>query len=235
MSKNNPDGPSENEWDDRGDLVWNEFDWEEYLRQQDEVVGRYIAFYEQLIEHPQRLDETAHFMGWDKQEWSIESEEFDDEDDDLADDDDADLPSSAKRSADPYTLLKNHIYIATKALYGSLRTRWEIIAGDAAKVPQALAIKVYVALQRGEEQAIIAIQALDFGDYAMAVSQFKRALRELNQTFALFGEQPNESDALKLYRDEAMIRLFDLREMWLRVMHECREEIDRPSDDDWDE
>ncbi len=234
MSKNTPDGDGPNEWDDRGDLVWNEFDWEEYLRQQDEVVGRYIAFYEQLIDHPQRLDETAHFMGWDKQEWSIESEEFDDEDDDEDDDDDS--PSTPNRSADPYTLLKNHIYIATKALYSSLRARWEAIASDSAKVPQALAIKVCVALQRGEEQAIVAIQALDFGDYAMAVSQFKRALRELNQTFSHFGEQPNDSAALKHFREEAMIRLFDLREMWLRVMHECREEIDRPSEgEDWDE
>lgn len=234
MSKNTPDGPSENEWDDRGDLVWNEFDWEEYLREQDEVINRYTAFYEQLIEHPQRLDETAHFMGWDKQEWSVESDEFD-EDEELDEEND-NLPPGATRSSDPYTLLKNHIYVATKALYASLRSRWEAIAIDPAKVPQPLAIKLQASLQRGEEQAIIAIQALDFGDYAMAVSLFKRALRELNLTFALIGDQANDSKALAQFRGEALTRLFDLREMWLRVMHECREEIDRPMDsDDWDE
>jgi hypothetical protein len=33
------------------------------------------------------------------------------------------------------------------------------------------------------------------------------------------------------YRECALVRLFDLREIWLRVVNECREELDRPSEE----
>ena len=77
-----------------------------------------------------------------------------------------------------------------------------------------------------------AISALDFGDYAMAISLFKRALRDLNLTMStLAPEACTHSRALSHYREEAVPRLFDLREVWLRVMGECREELARPSED----
>jgi hypothetical protein len=33
------------------------------------------------------------------------------------------------------------------------------------------------------------------------------------------------------YREDALPRLFDLREIWLRIIHECREELNRPVDE----
>jgi len=37
---------------------------------------------------------------------------------------------------------------------------------------------------------------------------------------------------LQTWRQEAMPSLFDLREIWLRVMSECREELERPMDEE---
>jgi hypothetical protein len=231
MSNFNPDGPSENEWEERGDLAWNEFDWEQYLRQQDEVIIRYLAFYEQLKDHPDRIDEVAHFMGWDKEAWSSEGTTLgDEEDDDSAESaDGADEP--AEFDSEPYTLHKNPIFIATKAVQLSLKRGWERIAHDAQKVPQDLALGFQTALHRSDENAMLAIQALDFGDYAMAISLFKRALRDLNQTLSLLDERAvSFSRSLANFRDDALARLFDLREIYLRVMNECREELQRPAD-----
>lgn len=233
MSNFETNGPSDNEWEDRGELAWNEFDWERYLREQDDVIHRYLAFYEQLKGHEERIDETAHLMGWDEDSWSSESS-----DSSLRDASDA-APESSQNNAlneekdEPYTLHKNPIFISTKAIYLTLKRAWEGIAANPQKVPQTAAMDIHAAIYRGEEQAMLAIQALDFGDYAMAISLFKRALSELNRTFALLNTHATPKlPAIVHYREDAMPRLFDLREIWLRVMSECRDELERPDDDE---
>jgi len=234
MSNFDPDTPSENDGEERGDLAWNEFDWEQYLREQDDVFHRYLAFYEQLREHPERIDQVARFMRWEEESWTSESVSLDDSDSDDSEDDEQD---EVGFKAEPYTLHKSPVFIATKAIYLSLKRMWERIAVDSNKVPQALAINLLSSLQRGEENAVLAVQALDFGDFAMAVSLFKRALHELNQTLAHVNQSPETSSrALIHFCSDARPRLFDLREIWLRVMKECRQELDRPVDtDDSDE
>jgi len=230
MSNFDPDTPSENDWEERGDLAWNEFDWEQYLREQDDVLHRYLAFYEQLREHPERIDEVAHFMHWDEGVWTSESVSMED---DGTEDEETEESDEASYKAEPYTLHKSPVFIATKAIYLSLKRAWERIAADSAKVPQPLAIAMQTALYRGEEQAILAVQALDFGDFAMAISLLKRALSELNQTLALLDEHAaNFSRALGHFCHDAQPRLFDLREIWLRVMNECRQELERPTEGD---
>jgi hypothetical protein len=234
MSNFDPNAPSDNEWEDRGELAWNEFDWENYLRDQDEVIHRYIGFYEKLKGHPERIDEVAHRMGWDEDSWSSDGD-FDSGTTEIADKS-AEKEPPSDFDSEPYTLHKNPVFIATKAIYLGLKRAWERLAEDAARVPQSLALSFHASLYRGEEQAMLAIQALDFGDYAMAISLFKRALRELNQSFALIGaESQDESRALKHYREDTLPRLFDLREVWLRVMNECRAELERPAESDDEE
>ena len=88
MSNFNSDGPSGNEWEERGDLAWNEFDWERYLREQDESIGRYQKFYEASIDTPDRIDAVAAQMGWSLEDWTEEGGEIPDSDDDEEDDED---------------------------------------------------------------------------------------------------------------------------------------------------
>jgi len=79
----------------------------------------------------------------------------------------------------------------------------------------------------------MAIHALDFGDYAMAICLFKRALSALNECFSHIGsEEADAVEAVRKVRDDMRMRLFDLREIWLRVISDCREDTDRPTDDE---
>ena len=230
MSNFDSDGAPDNEWEERGDLAWNEFDWERYLREQDEAVHRYLGFYEACKDSADRIDDVAELMHWGTStEASEESRPEFSSDDDDEDDDDEDFSSEG----DVYTLHKNPIFISTKALYLSLRRQWELLASESGRVPQPLALAVLTALHRGEEHAVQAIHALDFGDYAMAISLFKRALSAINGTLALL----NDTAALhhrgvRGYREDALARIFDLREIWLRVINECRQELERPADGD---
>jgi hypothetical protein len=223
MSEFDSESPFENEWEERGDLAWNEFDWERYLREQDGAIHRYLAHYESLQPSLDRIDEAARRMGWEPSESSDTSEEPADE-----------APAEAEdfSEEDVYTLHKNPVFIATKAIYLSLRRSWEKLASEEEKVPPPLALAFLTSLHQGEDQAIQAIHALDFGDYAMAVSQFKRALSALNGSLALLtDERAARLRTVMAYRECALVRLFDLREIWLRVVNECREELDRPSEE----
>ena len=220
MSNFDSDGSPENEWDDRGDVAWNEFDWERYLREQEQAVHRYLSFYESCLSNPDRIDEVAEKMGWGEDNWSDDPAEAVREAEDAPFTDD-----------DIYTLHKNPIFIATKAIALGLRRAWEKLAADSAKVPQPLAVAFLASLHRSEEQATQAIHALDFGDYAMAVSLFKRALSGLNGSLALLNsDSVARQRAVLAWREDALPRLFDLREVWLRVIAECRDELERPVD-----
>ena len=226
MSNSDSDGGPDFEWEDRGDLAWNEFDWERYLREQDDAIERYLRFYESCRQSAQRLDDVAEKMNWSQDDWTDDGE-IEDVQEENADEDDFD------QAQDVYTLHKNPIFIATKAIYLGLNRTWTALASNPAHVPQAAALAVAASLRGGEDHAVQAIHALDFGDYAMAVSLFKRALSALNGTLALLNaETLNESAAMARWRDDALPSLFDLREIWLRVMSECRGELERPLDDE---
>lgn len=220
MSNPNAGGDLNNEWEDRGDVAWNEFDWERYLREQDAEVDRYVQLYEACKDPAKRIDEVAEQMQWGEAGWVEDDEDAEDEEDD--DDED-----------DVYTLHKNPIYIATKGIYLVLTRSWAKLAADPARVPPPLALALLESFQRGQDLSMQAVHALDFGDYAMAVSLFKRALGALNASFAILSaDAVARLPRLAAWRDEAMPRLFDLREVWLRVIAECREELERPIDEE---
>ncbi|MDR1009699.1 MAG: hypothetical protein LBM04_00955 [Opitutaceae bacterium] len=216
MNNFDPNNPSDSEDDDLGGLAWNEFDWEHYLREQDDVIHRYIGFYELFTRDDERLEKVARNMGWAMSPSEAEENE---------DDGDA--------GGGPYTIQQNYIYVATRAIYLKLGREWERIAPDPALVPQRLAVAFLSALNRGESGAVLAVHALDMGDFAMAISLFKRTYGEINRAIAILDEKAaGHSPALLKYRADALRMLFDLREISLRMMDECREAIDSPADDE---
>jgi hypothetical protein len=232
MSNFDSDGSFENEWNERGELAWNEFDWERYLREQEETTNRYLAFYENNLDHPQRIDEVARNMGWDDGQWDIIDAGTDGPGT-------SELPEAMMEDytpdSDVYTLHKNPIFISTKAIYLRARRKWELVAADSRNMPQDIAVNYLTTLHHGEDQSVQAIHALEFGDYAMAISLFKRALSALNRTLALINDtRANQWTSVAAYRKDVLMSLFDLREIWLRVIGECRSELQRPVDDDED-
>jgi hypothetical protein len=212
MTNKDSDGLPENEGEDRSELAWTETEWEKYLSEHEASVVEYLKHYDQLASTPDRIDEVARRL-----DWEIEPMDDDDLDDD-------DLDSDFDADWEPYTLHRNPVYISSKALYVSLIANWERIAAQPGRVSPALGLAVQGSLFRGRENSLQAVQALDLGDYALAICFFKRALRELNDTLSrLSAENTGDVQLLARYRDYALPRLFDLREIWLRVMSECRE------------
>lgn len=215
MTNQDSDGLFDNDWEERRELSWTEADWEGYLAEHENSVRDYLKHYEQLSEASDRVDEVARRMGWDMQADDLLAETEADGDAEEATDFDEDF--------DLYTVHRNPVHIATKAIYIGLIANWERIAAHPEHIHPAQTIGLLGSLYRGREQALQAVQSLDMGDYALAICFFKRALRELNDTLArLTSSTESETGLVARYREFALPRLFDLREIWLRVMAECR-------------
>lgn len=216
MTNQDSDGLFESDWDERRELTWTEADWEKYLAEHETAVGDYLRHYEQLPVRPDRIDEVARRMGWD-----TTPEDPTEELDELAEAEPA-AESDFDEEFDLYTVHRNPVHIATKAIYVGLIANWERIAVHPERVHPAVGIALAGSLYRGREHALQAVQSLDMGDYALAVCFFKRALQELNASLARLNSTNGDDALLSRYREFALPRLFDLREIWLRVMAECR-------------
>jgi hypothetical protein len=218
---NSSNNSSPDDGEEHGELVWNEFDWERYLRQRDEAVTAYQRCYDQAAESPDRLDDVARQLGWEP---TLDGDLDSDEDDDDFDDD-----------LDPYTLHRNPVYVATRALFASLLLRLESAAIDGRSIAPAQAFPLLRTLNQAEMSVVLGVQSLDLGDSALGISQLKRALGLLNAAMALVpdSEEATGSDGAQPgLRRYILPRLFDLREICLRVVRECRQELERPLDDE---
>lgn len=219
MIPKDSDSSYDGDWDDPEELGWTEFEWEKYLRSQDAVVERYLTFYSQSPVADDRLDVVARQMGWENpDETESEDPSFSAEEED----------SAEFEEGSPYTVQRNPAFVALSALYKAIDERWLRTIDGASEVPASLALSFQSALFRGERQALIGIHSLDLGDFTLAIAQFKRAMRELNETMRIVTDDSFSSTVpLASFRLGVMSSLFDLREVLLRVLRECREEIAR--------
>jgi hypothetical protein len=223
---------SEGDWEDRGELAWNEFDWQQYLKQNEKEIARFLALYNQHKHLPEHLDHVAHLMGWDDQEWAPA-------DDDApakpavppaapaADAAPASPDEIDEDAVDTYTIHKHPVFIATRGLYQHLYLVWEhfMAHGAGSFASPSLAWKFATSLHIGELNAVMAIHALDLGDFALTICHLKNALSAVNHSLSLVQLLPltNTAHHVQFFR-EVQTSLFDLREIWLRVMNDCREE-----------
>ena len=218
---NSSNNSSPDDGEEHGELVWNEFDWERYLRQRDEAVTEYRRCYDQAAESADRLDEVARQLGWEP---TLDGDLDGEEDDDFDSDD-----------LDPYTLHRNPVYVATRALFASLAQHVESTTIARTGITTVHALRFSRALHEAEMTVVLGVQSLDLGDNTLGISQLKRALGLLNTAMACLPDASADADsaaALCDFRNFSMPRLFDLREICLRVIRECRQELEHPLDDE---
>lgn len=220
--------PDDNNWDSSpNETSWSESQWRHYLRGTDKDSARFLSIYNSIKDKPNHLDEAASLMGWDNEDISLT--------DDInvsLDEEDASLDASNS----PYTLHKHPVYVVTKALYSYLNHSWEhFIKDESAAIKPSECWALSKSLHLGEINILLSIQALDLGDYGLAICHIKNSLAELNTTLSMFNKiNHSDNEFLDAFISEQKIRLFDLRELWIRVMGDCRYECQRRNESDQD-
>lgn len=216
----NPDG---NSGDSRGELRWSEQEWLQFLRRNHGEQGKYLRLHHQFRAHPERLDHCAKRMGWDTGEW-------------VPADDAANIvpeaPEEIPAPTAPYCLHNHPVFIVTRALSGHMVRAWHFYCEKPGTgVSPTLAIAFGDAVRDTEINMIMAVNAMDTRDWAFGLAQMKLALVAINNAFAALERLPDSVNPLReLLIAEARLCLHDLRELALRVMNDCRFELEEPED-----
>lgn len=222
MENPNKDFNHDGDWEERSDQFWNEFDWKRFLDRHEEELARFTALYLKHQNDPNHLDAVAHLMGWDADEWS--SADFSSEDAStnasLQDDDDDD-------DGEPYTLHRHPVYVVSRGLCIQLVGLWESYYEQQASHMTIDAVWKYArSLSALEQNLTLGVQSLDLADFALSVAQLKLALKSINDCFVtLDGVAEGKTMPGQVFLKESRQRLFDLREIALRVMNDCRIEM----------
>ena len=236
MDSSNFEDFSDGDWDNSPSLSWNERDWHEFLLKKDEEVAKFRALYRDRIGKSARLDEIASLMSWDMEDWnSIDEGEnfliFPDisnhgSDFEMINQKDVDPDSLESISQNPYTIHCHPVYIVCSGLFSDLRDSFIEILKEGSFPHSSLDLWDFgITLTRTEKEFFMAIHALDLADFLLSICHMKRVLANLNSLLDWqdrFRKKP--FSGIENWDKNTMVRLFDLREVCLRLIKECRKE-----------
>ncbi|WP_269524924.1 hypothetical protein [Coraliomargarita parva] len=224
MSDSNFD-PSEGDWEDySSEPNWSESQWRNYLKNSDRDTARFLSIYNSLKDKPNHLDEVAVLMGWDTDDIAM-TEDFS-----IVETEEMEQPDGESA---PYTLHRHPVFVVSRALYRYLHQSWEhFMVHSQSRMSPQVCWKYAKSLHQGEINVLLSIQAIDLGDFGLAICHLKNSLSAINETLGLLNKltHPN-TEFLEAFRHEIRIRVFDLRELWIRVMGDCRSECQRRPND----
>jgi len=207
--------------DDEPERMWDEYDWERFLQQQDHKTEKYMELLETYLDHPQRDQIIAQEMGWtqllDSKDWSAEvdallnANEAPDDQNDLADEGDGAGDTfedhSLYRGAFALTIWIDQLFDQNPSLQNE---------------PAAVKLATHAALASAKLAAALSDDDVD--EIGMTIAYLKRALKAI--TIAMEGAAQLLGDKLITPAQYSVVqqRLFQVRDGIITLMGEYRGE-----------
>lgn len=207
---------------DEREGIWDEYDWERFLQQQDQRTEKYMELLEKYIDDPQRDEIIAREMGWTRTsengDWSAEVDALLDEDWRLQNEE-AQSDGDEQKAADSF---EDHIlYRAAFAL-----TVWidKLFDQNAALQNEPAAIKLATHAALASAKLAAALSDDDVDELGMTIAYLKRALKAI--TVSLDSAAKLLSEKLIAARQYSILqqRLFQVRDGIITLMGEYRGE-----------
>jgi hypothetical protein len=201
--------------------MWDEYDWERFLQQQDGKTEKYMQLLETYLDDPRRDEIIAREMGWtqllDEKDWSAEVDALLDET--STDEEESDVDNTA---ATGETFQEHDLYRAAFDL-----TLWidQLFDRNAAlqNEPAAVKLATHAALASAKLAAALSGDHLD--EIGMTIAYLKRALKAITTSMNAAAQLRKAAGLIS--RSEYLVlqqRLFEVRDGIVSLMGDCRAE-----------
>ena len=211
--------------EDHPDKLWDEYDWERFLQDQERRTEKYMGLIEKYMDHPDRDEIIAREMGWthlicgDSREWEDEVESgFEDAASDATEETEKQEPAC-------FGFEKHPLYRQATAFCAELD---EMFAGAEEKAREHPAvIELHSQTTLAAAKLAAALNDDDIDEIGMSIAYLKRALRAL--TGALDSAVQMKKDALVDAPSFELLRsrIFSIRDCIVSMMGEYRSEFRR--------
>ena len=200
--------------------VWDEYDWERFLQEQDQKTEKYMQLLETYLDDPRRDEIIAREMGWtqllDAKDWSAEVDALLDED---AEDEDGFDPGDAVRA--PETIEQHNLYQAALALtiwIDQLFDQKPLLQNE----PAAIRLATHSALASAKLAA--ALSGDDVDEIGMTIAYLKRALKAITISLDAAAQLLSKKLITGAQHSVLQQRLFQVRDGIITLMGEYRSE-----------
>jgi hypothetical protein len=201
--------------------VWDEYQWERFLQQQEGKAEKYMRLLEEYLDDPQRDEIIAREMGWtqllDAKDWSAELDVL--QDDDIVDENDLDINEV---SGPTETFEEHDLYRAAFAL-----TIWidHLFDRNASLPNEPAAVKLATQAALANAKLAAALSSDSLSEIGMTIAYLKRALKAITTSMDA-AAQLRKIAGLVTRSQYAVLRrrLFQVRDGIVTLMGEYRGE-----------
>ena len=214
---------------DHSDAVWDEYQWEQFLQQQEKRTEKYMELLEKYIDHPERDEIIAREMNWthllddSHREWEEEVEAMFEQEADGLESDDGE-GESAKKVGYPFE--SHPLYRMALEFSAELGKFIDELPPKVAEHPAANALQTGATITAAKLAAALS-DGSEVEDLGMCIAYLKRALHAINSSLNAAAEL--ESAKILTGDRAGRIRsmLFQIRDGIVTKTGECRAEFRR--------
>ena len=211
-------------YDREPERAWDEYDWERFLRQQDQKTEKYMELLEKYIDDPQRDEIIAREMGWsqllDDKGWDAEVDALVN-DDWRSSDDESSSDEEHRRTPPPETFEYHNLYRAAFAL-----TVWidQLFDEDAMLQNEPAAVKLATHSALASAKLAAALSDDDVDEIGMTIAYLKRALKAITISMDAAAQLLCGKLITAAQHSVLQKRLFQVRDGIISLMGEYRGE-----------
>jgi hypothetical protein len=205
------------------DRVWDEYEWERFLQQQDHKTEKYMELLEKYLDHPQRDQIIAREMGWTQLLNEEEGETWSDEVDAMLAEESNSGEARVGEDASTFTDgFEDHtLYRAAFAL-----TVWidQLFDEQASLQNEPAAVKLATHSALASAKLAAALSDDDVDEIGMTIAYLKRALKAITVSMEAGAQLLAEQLISARQHSVLQQRLFEVRDGIITLMGQYRGE-----------